>query len=102
MIGRFRSSSRNLVKIRPVGPFQSSECLPSSSHFRPALCAEPPTEAWVQVPIFNRYEPGVEFDPWKVVSWTKSPQTFGHSLKKYLHLSFREHIDTNGVVIGRA
>src|SRR5580704_13121918 len=34
MIGRSRSSSRNLVKTRPVGPFQSSGYLPSSSHFR--------------------------------------------------------------------
>ena len=34
MIDRCRSSSPNLTNVRAVGPFQSSGCLPSSSHSR--------------------------------------------------------------------
>src|SRR5437879_3717715 len=65
MIGLSRSLSRNLVKIRLVGPFQSNGCLPSSSHSRTALSAEPPfgwpiTAAGFDFPILPRY-PSVEW-----------------------------------------
>src|SRR5438045_371380 len=54
MIGRSRSSSRNLRNIRLVGPFQSNGCLPFSSH-----SMEPPTFPALQLFPKRRIKPPV-------------------------------------------